>query len=123
YIGEVRDGKPVLTTPNETLLKEYNAFLLKNAGIDGQFTKVELKSYDGTYYFLVYTGSKYKSHLLIKIDGNRVSTAGVSCTTSDWASETHGCVPKPGTGPDAGSIYCTPCSNNGKCIKTVTVAM
>jgi hypothetical protein len=118
FIGEISNGSVKLTVDKADILSKYNRNLLKATGIDGQFTDVKIKTTDNKNYYLVFSSSMYKSSLsLINLAGKFAPT-GTSCTTPDCASEPHGCEVTYGTGPEAGTVYCSPCGNGGKCTKT-----
>jgi hypothetical protein len=116
-IGKVEGEKAVLTADKALLLKNYNKNLQTLSQIDGNFTDVSIIK-AANDYLLVFSGKKYKSVLAIEQKGEMLHAIGkVSCTTSDCPQETTGCIPKFESGSELGT--CTPCSNNGKCIKTV----
>lgn len=118
--GEIINGTPTLTMEKSAILKAYNSNLLKYSGIDGQFTDVSIKSGVGNIYFLLFTGKNYRSSLMLINNGGKLAPSGTSCTTPDCASEPHGCEVTYGTGPNVGTVYCSPCGNQGRCIKTST---
>ncbi len=114
-VGEVIDGVPTFTVDIDELIATYNANLLEVSGIDGEFNAAELKIYDEGGYLLIFSGPDYKSVFLASNEDNQVMVAGgTSCTTSDCASESTGCVPK------SFLKGCTPCNNIGKCTRTTS---
>jgi hypothetical protein len=119
-IGELKGGKAVLTVDKSKLLRSYNQNILQFSGINGNFTDVKILAGTQGAYALVFTGEKYKSTFRVEEadDGTvlRVNHT-ISCTTSDCSQETSGCEPR-WNGNDRG--HCSPCSNDGKCTKTVT---
>ena len=119
-IGELKDGKAVLTADKSELLRAYNQNLQRFSGINGDFTDVKIVAGAQGDYALVFTGKEYKSTFRVeKADDGTVLRANytISCTTSDCAQETSGCEPR-FNGGDRGN--CSPCSNDGKCAKTVS---
>lgn len=119
-IGKVEGDKAILTTDKALLLKNYNKNLQTLSQIEGNFTDVTIIK-AANDYLLVFSGEKYKSVLAIEQEGQMLHAIGkVSCTTSDCPQETTGCIPKFESGSELGT--CTPCSNNGKCTKTVSSA-
>lgn len=120
FVGEIVAGNPVLTMNKAEMLKLYNMNLLKFTGIDGQFTDASIKPAGTGNYVLLFTGKTCRSALALVNNGGKLAPSGISCTTTDCSSEPHGCEVTYGTGPDAGTVYCSPCSNGGKCTKTST---
>jgi hypothetical protein len=119
-VGKVEGDNAVLTADKALLLKAYNKNLQILSKIDGNFTDVAIVKVVNDY-LLVFSGEKYKSVLIIEQNGQTLLARGqVSCTTSDCPQETTGCIPKFESGSELGT--CTPCSNNGKCTKTVSSA-
>lgn len=117
-VGEVTNGVAKLTLDKAAVITSYTRNLLKATGIDGQFTDVSVKTTDQKNYYLVFTGATYKSSLSLTNEAGRLAATGTTCTTPDCASEPHGCVVTYGTGPNAGTVYCSPCGNGGRCTKT-----
>lgn len=118
-IGEIQDGKAVLTADKTELLRAYNQNLQRFSGINGEFTEVSIETAAQGGYTLVFLGKAYKSTFRVeKADGTvlRVNYT-ISCTTSDCSQETGGCEPR-FNGGDRGN--CSPCSNDGECTKTVS---
>ena len=115
-VGVIEDGKAVMTLDKESVLSIYNANLLSASKIDGQFTDVGIEdreTEEGIQYYLVFRGERYISSFAIEVQEQQLlALAGISCTTSDCASELGGCVPA--------VTSCTPCSNQGKCTKTIS---
>ncbi len=75
----------------------------------------ELKKIGDSYY-LVSKHSNKTTTTLLKIENkNQLRYAGVSCTSSNCASSSTGCIPKPD------GKACTKCDKfSGDCVKTVT---
>ena len=114
-VGTIENGTPSLSVDKPKLLAIYNANLLKLSGIDGKFTDLSIKTTSDKQYFLVFKGATYSSSLkLTEVSSNLYADGGISCTTSDCASEDFGCTPK------LSGAGCYPCSNTGKCTKTVS---
>jgi opacity protein-like surface antigen len=112
-VGTLNNGTPVKTVDTAQMLSALNSKLLSLSGIDAQLTNAVIISINGSYY-LKFTGSAYKSLFRIIVEGTTLKAdASTTCTTSDCASEPHGCEPTLGSG----TIYCSPCANNGKCTK------
>ncbi|MBL7730038.1 MAG: hypothetical protein JNM88_02590 [Chitinophagaceae bacterium] len=117
-VGEIVNGAPSLTMDKTAILKSYNQNLLKASGIDGQFTDVVIKEMENKQYILVFSGRSYRSSLQLTNNAGKLAPTGTSCTTTDCSSEPHGCEVTYGTGSNAGTVYCSPCGNGGKCTKT-----
>ncbi|MBC7534243.1 MAG: hypothetical protein H7258_00950 [Ferruginibacter sp.] len=114
-VGTLQNGTAVLTVDMPKMLATYNANLLKMSGIDGKFTDLTIKTTSDKQYFLVFKGAIYSSSFRVTaISSNLYADDGISCTTSDCASEDFGCTPK------LSGAGCYPCSNRGKCTKTVS---
>ena len=114
-IGKLDHGNIVLTVDKPAMLKTYNTNLSRLSGIDGYFTDLSVKETPDKQYVLVFKGETYVSTLLVTtVNSNLYATNTISCTTSDCASEAFGCTPK------SNGLACWPCSNKGKCTKTVS---
>ncbi|MEJ7627420.1 MAG: hypothetical protein WKF35_11190 [Ferruginibacter sp.] len=116
-IGELRDGNAILTSDKGRLINAYTTNLLRASQIEARFTDVKITIINSSYY-LIFSGERIKSAFLVAINANnilRVADVGISCTTSDCASEMYGCIPEAG-----GVLACEPCANKGKCTKTVS---
>ena len=120
FVGEIVAGNPVLTMDKAEMLKIYNINLLKYAGIEGQFTGAAIKPAGDGNYVLLFAGKTCRSVLALSNYSGKLAPTGTSCTTTDCSSEPHGCEVTYGTGSNAGTVYCSPCSNGGKCTKTST---
>lgn len=120
-IGKIDNSIAVITANKTTLLTNFNNNLSRLSGINGNFTDVTIVQ-NGSTYYLVFTGTQFKSSLLLKVMPGSDNTTmfiyedggHVTCTTSDCASEPRGCVPA------MEGQSCTPCANHGKCTKTVS---
>jgi hypothetical protein len=113
-IGKIKNGDIVFTQDKNKLLANFNANLLTLSGIDGQFTTVNIKSYNKKQYYLVFEGAKYKSTFSIDVRGDYLTvSAFTTCTTSACSGEQKGCVPNMNA--------CTPCGNGGACTKNVSI--
>ena len=114
-VGKLESGMPILTVDKATILKTYNAKLLKYSGIDDQFSNIQLMAVNENDFSLVFSGPVYKSVFYVQTRGaDLYALAGTSCTTSDCPSEPKGCTVKY-DGRDLG--FCSPCSLGGKCTK------
>ena len=114
-VGHLENDTAVLTVDKPKMLSTYNATLLKMSNIDAKFSHISIKSTNDKQYFLVFEGSTYVSSFLVIEEKNQlIAYSGISCTTSDCASEQFGCTPK------VSGVACWPCSNKGKCTKTVS---
>lgn len=114
-VGKYDENGLVLTIDKSAMLKTYNANLIKHAGIEGNFTDVILKETTEKEIILVFKGEMYISTFSVTaLNANLYAINTISCTTSDCASEAFGCTPR------ANGVACWPCSNKGKCTKTVT---
>jgi hypothetical protein len=121
-VGKLENGQPVLTIDKATVLRVYNANLLKFSKIDAKFNDVNLKPIDGGNYVLVFTSSTYKSSLFVRNESGRMMAENsTSCTTSDNACkrEPNGCIPKFANPGDL-YAYCTDCASGGTCTKTTS---
>ena len=113
-VGILEKGTAVLTVDKSKMLAAYNANLLKLSSIDGKFTDLNIRISD-TLYFLVFKGETYSSSFSVTANSsNLYANNSISCTTSECASESFGCTPK------LNGVACYPCSNKGKCTKTVS---
>lgn len=116
-IGEVIDGKPVVTCDKEKLISIYKTNLLKESGIDANFTDISIGLSEENYY-VFFTGRQIKSTFSAKLTGSVIiiltEAEHISCTTTECSDETYGCVPLTLT------LSCTKCANKGKCTKTVS---
>ena len=114
-VGTYENGKLTLTADKHKMLAAYNANLLKLSDIDAKFTEIIIQSTSDNQYYLVFKGDTYHSSFIITaVDSKLYALNTISCTTSDCASESFGCTPK------SNGVACFPCSNNGKCTKTVS---
>ncbi|HMJ47181.1 MAG TPA: hypothetical protein VK498_07605 [Ferruginibacter sp.] len=125
-VGKIDNSVAVITANKTTLLTNFSNNLLRLSGITGNFTDATIVQ-DGSNYYLVFTGTQFKSSLLLKLMPSSDNTTlvyeddgggggHVTCTTSECAAEPRGCVPAPV------GLACTPCANGGKCTKTVSSA-
>ncbi len=114
-IGKFDNGNIVLTVDKPVMLKAYNAKLAKLSGIEGHFTDISIKETSDKQYMLVFKGETYISTFLVTaVQSDLYAANTISCTTSDCSSEAFGCTPK------SNGVACWPCSNKGKCTKTVS---
>ncbi|MBK7734392.1 MAG: hypothetical protein WBP30_02635 [Ferruginibacter sp.] len=114
-VGRLENDSTVLTVDIPKMLSTYNSTLLKMSNIDAKFSDISIKTTNDKQYFLVFKGSSYvSSFLVIEEKYQLFAYSGISCTTSDCASEQFGCTPK------VSGVACWPCSNKGKCTKTVS---
>ncbi len=119
-VGALQNGEAVLTADKAELLQAYNQNLRLSSQIEGSFTEVNIVPRAQGTYALVFEGEEYKSTFGVKIaeDGSSLQVNNkISCTTIDCAAETSGCEPRYN---DEGQGYCSPCSNEGECFKTVS---
>lgn len=118
-IGKVSGGVHIITVSTSDLLHDFEASLLSEEGINGNFTAVAIINIGGDY-FLRFNGSSYSSTVVLTTNGYDTNgdliiacaaAETISCTTSECASQ-GGCNP-------VGSV-CSKCSNDGKCTRTTT---
>lgn len=114
-IGLLEGGQPRFTVDQSDLISVYKANLLKFSNIDADFTDVDIVIAPDKQYLLVFRSALYKSSFAVtSADSKLYAINNVSCTTSECSSEKMACSPK------TGEPVCSPCSNNGKCTKTVS---
>ncbi|MEL6132739.1 MAG: hypothetical protein AAFR59_05175 [Bacteroidota bacterium] len=111
-VGQIVNGKPLMDIDEAQFLDQWNQEL-KMSGIASNLTTLEIFEYQSQFY-LIARGEKFKSSKLIETDvKGRAFAAGISCTTSDCSDEIE-CIP-------INKFQCSPCSNGGTCVKTVTL--
>lgn len=122
-IGHV-DGDTITFVPDSNTLKsDWQNFLSNNPEIGTcSLTHIQFVTNSGTSeYYLVATGTKgeevLKSTLLLQLEGTDclIARATLTCTTTDCSSEALGCIPV--------VLSCNPCSNKGKCTKTISTGV
>lgn len=114
-VGALQNGNAVLTIDKPKMLATYNANLLRLSEIDGKFTDLTIKTTSDKQYFLVFKGATYSSSFRVtEVSSKLYADDGISCTTSECASEDFGCT------PSNSGVSCYPCGNKGKCTKTVS---
>ncbi len=115
FVGTLENGSAVLTVDKSKMLATYNENLLKVSGIDAKFSELSILTASDKEYFLVFKGDTYISSFTVTAVNLELYAANnISCTTSECASEEFGCTPK------LSGVACRPCSNKGKCTKTVS---
>jgi hypothetical protein len=89
-IGELQDGKEVLTADKAELLRAYNQNLQRFSVVNGEFTEVRIETGAQGAYALVFSSKACKSTLLVEQadDGTVMRANGtISCNTADCTHE------------------------------------
>jgi|GEM_PF-5823302 len=118
-IGQLNDGNPSFVADSSILKSDWQHYLNSSLeGSDCHLNHIFFLSNDGKYYLAV-AGSQgdlpIRSTLpLTQSPAGCMYVTGltITCTTNDCASESFGCIPN--------LTSCTPCSNNGKCTKSIS---
>ena len=119
HVGTMVDGEIVLNDNSSTLISTFE----KSRGISSESARIYPS--DNDTYGLVFKGpnnSKTTYLAVVGPDNGIYAVAGTSCSTSDCSEEQLGCVPEYPDNPagQSGIGICRPCSNGGKCTKTVS---
>jgi hypothetical protein len=119
HVGTMVDGEIVLNDKSSTLISTFQ----KSQGLSSNSAQVY--SSDNNTYGLVFQGpNNLRTTYLAVIgpDNGLYAIDGTSCSTTDCSDEELGCIPVySNTIPGQSGIgTCSPCSNEGKCTKTVS---
>ncbi|HTO17007.1 MAG TPA: hypothetical protein VLZ83_14655 [Edaphocola sp.] len=113
-IGIFVEGVPQFTINKSDLITTFQNNLLEFGQIDADFKDVEIRSFEGAF-FLTFIGEGIKSTLSAYNENDILIVDGkTSCTSTDFSSESLGCIPRPLSGG------CSPSNKSGKCSKTVS---
>lgn len=119
-IATVNDGVASFVADSSTLRNDWQNFISNLPDLEPcELNHIQIVSDEGsTKYYLVVSGTMNNQPLKATIELEQgaptcliVSGLTVSCVTTDCSSEPE-CIPF--------GVTCTPCSNGGKCTKTVT---
>ncbi|WP_426431017.1 hypothetical protein ACPX19_01350 [Winogradskyella sp. HB-48] len=123
-VGKLENNKSVLTINKSKLINNLNKNFTKINGVNPNVEEVSLVEIDNSFY-LIFKGKKTSISFYVqesKYGRGLIVAQGTSCTTDECSQEQLGCIPYyPDNDPGHEGIgSCTPCSNGGKCKKTVT---
>lgn len=114
-VGKLEGGEAILTIDKSKTIEIFTKNLLKLSDIDGKFTDMVIKVTTDKQYFLVFKGETYASSFIINaVNSDLFAVNTIACSTSACAEEAFGCTPR------SNKVACWPCSNKGKCTKTVS---
>ncbi len=114
-IGKLVNGEPQFRKNPDELLENYNAFIAEYADMKVHFTSVSfVRSQDSAIsydYNLVFIGSGFRGSMGVQLEGDELMAVDkTTCITAECASSMFECAPAHGQS-------CTPCTNDGDCIK------
>jgi hypothetical protein len=118
-IGTLHEGVASFVADSTVLRTDWEKFITANIN-PCKLNHIEiLPNEDRTKYYLVVSGTMESDMMKASIELKQSDTTCLmlysyttSCVSSDCSSEAIGCVPL--------GMACTPCSNKGKCTKTVS---
>lgn len=109
-------GEATLLVSEATLLQHLSHYLVREAGLEADFTDLEIMQEAGQVTLLA-TGDRYRTALALEPSDSGAGifrASGLSCTT-DCGSEPDVCM------PNTSNSTCVPACETGTCSRTVSV--